>query len=95
MIAAASFFAAECGPKRVAYIMTRGTLCVALTIALFLVIHNSLNNSPVGERFWITCATIIYLTITDAVIMRGYIKCAHWLLIALYELLAAIVLLHS
>jgi len=82
------------GPERVTRTVTRGSLYVAITLTGLLVTYDIFNGSLVRTRFWIGCAVVMYLIVIRYILRKHHVIFANWLIILLYELLAALVLLH-
>lgn len=83
------------GNKRMTAILIRGTLLVALFLTLLLIINGILVGDIKLYRLIILGSAIVYLVISELLIQKNKFVTGAWMLIALYGLIAMIVLLHT
>ncbi len=82
------------GPKRITNIVTLGSLYVAIALSGLLLSYDIIHDTLVRPRLWIGCGVIAYLLLVKIFLHKGKINTANWLIIILYELLAASVLIY-
>jgi len=82
------------GPARVTSILVYGSLYVAIALTALLLTYGIINDTLLRARFWIACTVIVYLILVVYILRKNLVTTANWMLIILYEILAASVLIN-
>lgn len=81
-------------PEFITKNLARGSLYVAAILMIIFASYESPFTPYFHARFWIAFTAFLYLIAVHFILSRGYIKIANWLIILLYEALAACILIH-
>lgn len=80
------------GPKHLNFLLIRGSIVVIAALTALLFIYDIIHGTIGRPRFWMAIAALVYLFALHIIAKNGHLQLSNWLLIFLYQLIAALAL---
>lgn len=80
------------GPKHLNSLIIKGSIIVIAALTALLLIYDIAHGTLGRPRFWAAIVALAYLFVLQFIAKKGYLQLSNWLLIFLYQLIAAIAL---